>query len=148
MHKSEFNIKTYAKVVLITSIWVNISEVFRYFVFVMPRAKSFWNDLESVADMNFLIFGIWGFWDTILTAMTVFLYWLYTQRFGNNISSVLASAVLAWVFFFVLFWIGTANMGYSDWSIMWITLPLSLIELIIANFIAFKLYNRFQYAKV
>ncbi len=148
MSKSEFNLKSFVIIVLITSIWINASEVFRYFILVMPKVKAYWGNLESVADMNWTIFGIWGIWDTLLTAMIVFLFWLYTQRFGNNIRSILISAVLAWVFFFVLYWVGVANMGYSDWSILWITLPLSLIELIIANFIASKLYKRFEYAKI
>lgn len=147
MYKSEFKLKSFVIIVLLTSIWVNASEVFRYFVIVMPRVKDYWNDLESVADMNWIIFGIWGIWDTILTAMTVFLFWLYAQRFGNNNRSVVSSAILAWIFFFVLYWVGAANMGFSDWSILWIVLPLSLIELIIANFIASKLYKRFEYAK-
>ena len=147
MQQSEFKLKPFIIIVLITSIWVNASEVFRYFLFVMSRVKTCWNNLETVADMNWIIFGIWGIWDTLLTAMTVFLFWLYAQRFGNNIRSVISSAVLAWIFFFVLYWVGAANMGYSDWSILWITLPLSLIELIIANFIAAKLYQRFDHAK-
>ena len=147
MYKSEFNLKSFVIIVLITSIWVNASEVFRYFVLVMPRVKAYWNNLESVADMNWVIFSIWGVWDTILTAMTVFMFWLYAQRFGNNNKSVITSAILAWVFFFVLYWVGAANMGYSDWSILCITLPLSLLELIIANFIAAKLYKKIDYAK-
>ena len=147
MYKSEFNLKSFVIIVLITSIWVNASEVFRYFVLVMPRVKIYWNNLESVADMNWVIFSIWGVWDTILTAMTVFMFWLYAQRFGNNNKSVITSAILAWVFFFVLYWVGAANMGYSDWSILCITLPLSLLELIIANFIAAKLYKKIDYAK-
>lgn len=147
MYKTDFNFKSFLIIVLITSIWVNASEVFRYFIFVMPRVKEYWNGLETVADMNWTIFSIWGIWDTILTAMTVFLFWLYAQRFGNNNRSILISATITWIFFFVLYWVGAANMGYTDWSILWITLPLSLIELVIANFIASKLYKRIEYAK-
>lgn len=50
MHK--FNWKHFIGITLITSIWIQASEVFRYFVLVMPRVKSYWNDLETVADMN------------------------------------------------------------------------------------------------
>lgn len=146
MFEHPFKLKSFVLVVLLTSIWVHASEVFRYFVLVIPRVKSYWNHVESVADMNWAIFGIWGIWDTILTAMTVFLFWLYSQRFGNNRRSIVSSALLAWIFFFVLYWVGAANMGYSEWSLLWITLPLSLLELIIANFIAANLYKRFEYA--
>jgi len=140
MYKASFNLKIFLKVVLITSIWVNVSEVFRYFLIVMPNVKSYWNNLETVANMNWGIFCIWGIWDTILTAMTVFLYWLFTQRFGYNLCSIIISATLSWVFF-LLYWIVSANMGYSEWSILWIILPLALIEMIIANYIASKLYK-------
>ncbi|MBW1294858.1 hypothetical protein [Aquimarina litoralis] len=148
MNKQEFDVKTFTFVVLLTSIWIHISEVFRYFVLVIPRVKSYWNYSEAIADMNWRIFGIWGIWDMVLTAMCVFTFWLYSQRFGNTNRSVVYSALFSWIFFFVLFWVGAANMGYSDWSMLWITLPLSLFELIIANFIASKLYKRFEYAKV
>lgn len=148
MYSKEFRLKHFIIVVLITSIWVNISEVFRYFVLVIPRVKNYWNHLEEVANMNWLIFGIWGVWDTILTAMTVVLFWLYAERFGNNLKSAFYSAVLAWIFFFVLYWMGVANMGYSDWSILWLTLPLSLFELVIANIIASSVYKRLEYERV
>ncbi len=147
MGKSSFNLRSFTLVVLLTSIWIHASEVFRYFILVMPKVKAYWNNVEGVADMNWTIFGIWGIWDTILTAMTVFLFWLYVQVYGNNIRSVLFSATIAWVFFFVLFWVGAANMGYTDWSILWITLPLSMIELTVATFIASKLYTRPEYAE-
>ena len=125
MSQRLFNTKHFIIITLLTSIWINISEVFRYFVLVMPRVKAYWNNLETVADMNWTIFGIWGIWDTILSAMVVFFFWLYSKVFGNNIRSVFISATLSWIFFFVLYWIGAANMGYSDWSILLITLPLS-----------------------
>ncbi|GAA0728640.1 hypothetical protein GCM10009430_37910 [Aquimarina litoralis] len=148
MNKQDFDLKAFVFVVVLTSIWIHISEVFRYFVLVTPRVKSYWNNSESIADMNWMIFGIWGLWDTILTAMIVFTFWLYSQRFGNTNRSVISSALVSWVFFFVLFWVGAANMGYSDWSILLITLPLSFVELLIANFIASKLYKKYEYAKV
>ena len=144
MKPTHFNIKHFVIVTLITSIWINASEVCRYFVLVMPRVKSYWNGLESVAAMNGTIFSIWGLWDTILTAMVVGVFWLCAQVFGNNHRTALWSAIFSWTFFFVLYWIGAANMGYSDWSMLWITLPLSLIELIIANFIAAALYKRYE----
>ena len=144
MTHSSFNWKSYFIVVVITSIWINVSEVFRYFVFVIPNVKEYWQGIEHVGDMNWTIFAIWGLWDMILTAMAVFIFWLYTQRFGNNIRSVVSSAIIVWMFFFVLYWVGAANMGYSDWSILWIVLPLSLLELLIANFISSQLYKKLE----
>ena len=148
MIKNRFNLKVFAIITLITSIWIHASEVFRYFLLVMPRVKNYWNHLDTVADMSWTIFGIWGVWDTILCAMVVFFFWLYAQVFGNNIRSVGVSALLSWGFFFVLYWMGVANMGYSDWSILWITLPLSLLELVVACLIASKLYKKFEHENI
>jgi len=111
----------------------------------MPQVKAYWNNLEHIADMNWFIFSIWGLWDTLLTAMLVFLFWLYSRVFGNNNRSVFVVGTLGWLFFFVLYWVGTANMGYSDWAILTITLPLSLVELIIAAWIAAFLYKKYDH---
>ncbi|MEL7006564.1 MAG: hypothetical protein AAFN93_28145 [Bacteroidota bacterium] len=139
MARFNFYWKQFLFVVLLTSIWINVSEVFRYFVLVIPRVKSFWNDLETVADMNWLIFSIWGIWDTILTAFVVIIFWLYSRAFGDDLRSVVVSGSIAWGFF-LLYWIGAANMGYSNWSILAVTLPLSWLEMVVACYISSKLY--------
>lgn len=142
--KGSFNLRQFALIVLITSLWVNASEVFRYFVLVMPEVKDYWNNLEGIADMNWIIFSIWGIWDTLLTAFVVFTVWLCLQVFDSIRQSIAISSVLTWMLF-VIFWVAAANMGYSSWSILWITLPLSLFEMTVASTIASKLF--IQYAR-
>lgn len=141
MNTNTFQFKKFAIVVLLTSIWINASEVFRYFVLVMPRVKNYWNGMEGIAEMDLVIFSIWGVWDTLLTGFLVIIFWLYSRVFGNNNRSVMVSATIAWALF-VLFWIATANMGYSDWSILFITLSLSWIEMVVGAYIASRLYKK------
>ncbi len=140
MINQNFVFKQFAIITLIVSIWINISEVFRYFVFVMPRVKSFFGNQYGIAEMDLGVFSIWGFWDTLLTAVLIFIFWLYAKSFGNNNKSVLVSSTLVWVSVFVIFWVATANMGLSNWKILLITLPLSLLEMIVGAWIASKLY--------
>ena len=140
MKLQKFYLKQFVIICLITSIWVHISEVFRYFVFVIPKTKAFFEGKEGVAEMDWGIFAIWGVWDTLLTVMTVLMFWLYAQVFGNNLRSVMVSGTLSWAFFFVLFWVGTANMGLSSWRILLITLPLSWLETVAASYISSRLY--------
>ena len=137
-----FQIKQYIFISLVVSIWINASEVFRYFVFVMPRVKSFFVGKAGVAEMDWIIFSIWGFWDSLLTALLVFLFWLYARSFGNNWRSIFVSGSIAWLFVFVIFWVATANMGLAEWSILWITLPLSWIEMVVGTAIAAHLYRQ------
>ncbi|MEO0527844.1 MAG: hypothetical protein AAFZ89_11495 [Bacteroidota bacterium] len=134
--------KRFLIVTLITSIWINVSEVFRYFVLVRPRTRAFFNGRPGIAEMDWFIFAIWGLWDMLLSAVVVLSFWLFAKVFGNTGQSVLASGTFSWIFLFVLFWMATANMGLSDWQILWITLPLSWLEMVLASFIASKLYKK------
>ena len=135
-----FKTKDFLLITLIVSLWVNASEVFRYFVLVRPEMHQYLSTVPNVADMNWGIFLIWGLWDTLLTALYVFLFWLCAQVFGNNIKSILISGFISWCFFFLLFWVGLANMNLSSWGYLLIVLPLALIETLVAAFIASKLY--------
>lgn len=144
MITQKFNFKHFTMITLLTSIWINISEVFRYFVLVMPRVKSFFDDRQGIADMDYSIFAIWGLWDTLLTGVLVFAFWLYSRVFGNSNRSVMISGTLVWLAVFVIFWVATANMGLSEWKILWITLPLSWLEMVIGAWIASKLYKKYE----
>lgn len=142
MINGDFKLKQFLVVTLITSVWVNISEVFRYFVLVMPRLKAIFDSKTGVAEMDWIIFTIWGFWDTLLTAVLVFIFWLYSKSYGFNIKSAVISGSIVWGAVFVIFWVATANMGLSDWNMLLITLPLSWFEMVVGAWIALKLYNK------
>ena len=72
MINTDFNLKQFVVITLIVSIWVNISEVFRYFVFVMPSMRTYFAGRVGIAEMDLSIFAIWGLWDTVLTAVLVY----------------------------------------------------------------------------
>ncbi len=144
MNSEKFHFKNFIIITLLTSIWINISEVFRYFVLVIPRVKLFFDNKPGVADMDFGIFIIWGFWDILLTGALVFVFWLYAEIFGNSNRSVLISGTIVWLIVFVVFWVATANMGLSEWNILWITLPLSWLEMIVGTWLASKLYKKIR----
>jgi len=137
-----FIVKEFIVVTVIVSLWVNASEVFRYFVLVRPEMHEYLSVVENVADMNWIIFIIWGLWDTLLTALYVFLFWICSHVFGNTLKSVLVSGIMSWCFFFLLFWVGMANMGLSSWSFLMVVLPLALLETLVAVSIASKLYAK------
>ena len=136
----EFKTREFIVITLITSVWVNASEIFRYFIIVRPEMHQFLSMVPNVADMNLSIFMIWGICDSLLSALYVFLFWLIANVFGNNTKSILLSGFMAWCFFFLLFWVGMANMNLSSWNNLLVVLPLALIETLIAAFITAKLY--------
>jgi hypothetical protein len=135
--------KDFIIITLITSIWVNVYQLVRFFVFVRGELQSFLPMVPNVAPMDNLgTLIIWGAWDTLLTALYVFLFWLCAQVFGNNRKSILLSGVVSWCFFFVLYWTGTANMNLIGWQFVLIILPLTFFEPLVASMIASKLYSK------
>jgi hypothetical protein len=144
MQKSELSIKNFIIISLLVSIWVNVSEVFRYFVIVRAEMQSTLSMVPNVASMDSTIFSIWGIWDTLLTMLTVFMYYLFSEKFGRNTASIIKSATIVWALAFVLLWAGIANMNLARWAFIPIPLSLALFELVVATFLANLLFKKFS----
>ncbi len=148
MMAKKFKGRHFIVITLLTSIWINISEVFRYFVFVRPRMRSFFDNNPHVADMDWGIFTIWGLWDTLLSGVLVFIVWLYSSVFGHSNRTALITGTIVWLAVFLIFWVATANMGLCDWNMLWITLPLSWLEMVIGAWLATTLYKKYGNEKI
>ena len=136
-----FVLKDFILVTLITSLWVHAYQLIRFFAYVRGQVQSYLPAVQNVAQMDDLgTLLIWGLWDMLLSALYVFLFWLCAQVYGNNRKSVLVSALTSWCFFFVLYWVGTANMNLIGWGAILVILPLTLAEPLVASYIASKLY--------
>lgn len=141
--KKTFVFKEFTLITLITSIWVNISELVRYFGYVRPKMQDFFPYIPEMGKIwDIQILAVWGIWDTLITALYVFLFWLCAQVFGNNKKSIIISGVMSWAFFFVLYWVASANMFLAEWSNLLVVLPMALLETLVASYIASKLYMR------
>ncbi len=139
----KFIIKDFIIITLLTSIWVNVSELVRYFGYVRPEMQEYFPFISNMGVIwDVQIIAVWAFFDTLLVALYVYLFWLCAQVFGNNRKSILISGFMSWCFFFVLFWVGSANMYLSNWSTLLVVLPLALLETLVASYIASKLYLR------
>lgn len=136
---SKMTIGKFITITLITSIWINASEVFRYFILIRPQVQAFFNNQPGIAEMDWGIFVIWGFWDTLLTVILVFISWLFVSKFGNNIRSIFLAGTLVWSSVFVIFWVAAANMGLASWDILLIALPLSWVEMVVGVWIICRL---------
>jgi hypothetical protein len=132
----------FLKITLLTSIWINISEVFRYFVIVMPTMRKDLAVVPNVAPMDWWVFSIWGVWDTILTASIVFITWLCLKTYGQSTKTIFIAGTTTWAMFFLLFWVGMVNMNLANPNLLFLTLPLSWIETTIGAWIAIKLLNK------
>lgn len=143
--KNKFIPKQFIVVTLITSIWIHISEVLRALFVAFPRMEAFFDgrvDLNGLDKFDIGIALVWGGWDTLVTAILVFIFWLCAQAFGNNLKSIVISGTTTSFATIGVFWIATVNTGLGDWSTAFILFPLAWAEMVIGAFIASKLYSR------
>jgi hypothetical protein len=120
---------------LLNLFWVNASEVFRYFVFVMPMLRQSLSDVSGVAPMNIPVFMAWGVWDTIVIVAIVGVSWLVFERFGTTRVAAIVSATATWLAIFVIFWFAMFNMNLATPKIVAIALPLAWLEMMVAALI-------------
>ena len=145
MNNNDFNLKQFVIITLITSIWINIAETARAYFVAFPKISAFYEGKIEIIGLDKLEVShalIWGTWDTILTAVLVFLFWLCLQVFGNNLKSIIISGTVTCFATIGIFWIGTVNTGLGTWSTAFIIFPLAWIELVIGAWIASKLYSK------
>ena len=142
MKNKTFNLKQFVIITLITSIWINIGEVARAMLVAFPLMQDFFAERIPIGSMGVSNALIWGAWDTLLTTVLVFIFWLCTVAFGNNFKSIFIAGTTTALATIGIFWIASVNTGLGEWSTAAILFPLAWIEMIIGAWIASKLYSR------
>jgi hypothetical protein len=112
-------------------LWLNVSEVFRYFAFVMPMMRHAMASVPDVAPMNITVFLIWGLWDTLLFVVVAIIAWLCHERFGGGLRHALGVGTLLWATIFCVFWIAAWNMNLTAPRVLLVALPLAWIEMVV-----------------
>ncbi|HTX89133.1 MAG TPA: hypothetical protein VMC08_09100 [Bacteroidales bacterium] len=115
--------------IVLATIWISISEFVRNQFIV----RNLW--LEHYKKMG-LVFpdkpingAVWGLW-SLLAALFVY---MISRKFN-----LLQTAFLAWFGQFVLMWVVIGNLGVLPHGILWMAVPLSLLESFIAALIVKK----------
>jgi hypothetical protein len=119
----------------INALWINTSEVFRYFVFVMPMMRAALPGVQNVAPMSLPVFLIWAVWDTIVQTALMMFVWLYLERFGYGVRNALIAGSLCWLGIFGVLWLALLNMNLATPRILAIALPMALFELLVGALI-------------
>lgn len=116
----------------LNAVWINVSEIFRYFAFVMPMTRSAFPQIPDVAPMNLPVFLIWGAWDTLLLLVVTGFSWLYMSRFGTALRTAVMAGTAVWAGIFVIFWLAAWNMRLAHGQTLIYALPLSWLEMVVA----------------
>ncbi|MEZ5195716.1 MAG: hypothetical protein R2764_04780 [Bacteroidales bacterium] len=116
--------------ILLATIWISLSEFVRNELLI----KSYWTEhyegLGLVFPSEPINGAIWGLW-SLLFAVVIF---IISKKF-----SLLQTAFLSWFVGFVLMWVVIWNMGVLPDGLLYVAIPLSLLEAFVATFIILKL---------
>jgi hypothetical protein len=124
-----------AKALLANLVWINASEVLRYFAVLRGMMQSTFSQIPGIAPMNLPVFLSWGVWDTILLFAITGFTWLYLERFGNSLRNAAIAGTIVWLSIFVTLWLGLFNMNLATTAILAAMLPWALAEMIVAAMI-------------
>lgn len=125
----------FVPILLANLVWINASEVFRYFAFVMPMMRQALPQVPDVAPMSVAIFMVWGLWDTILLLAASGAAWLFLDRYGATTRNALIVGTLIWGAIFLIFWLAAFNMNLATPKILAVALPLAWVEMVFAALI-------------
>ncbi len=136
--------REFGLVLLINFFWINISEIFRYFIFVMPMMRDAFPNIVNIAPMNIPVFFIWGIWDIILLFAVTGFVWLYLERFGYGWGQALLAGTLVWSAIFGILWLGLYNMNLATLQVISVALPLAWVEIVVASFVVEVKMRKFK----
>ncbi|MEP2734986.1 MAG: hypothetical protein ABJP34_01715 [Erythrobacter sp.] len=123
-------------------IWINASEVVRYFGLIKPMLHEAFPKVDNIAIISPSIFASWMFWDTILILAAAGFYWMFFKQFGATAKNAILSSIAFTITIIGLIWIGIVNMGLAPSKFIWVALPLAWIEQVVAAFIVFWAIKR------
>lgn len=116
--------------ILVSTIWISLSEFVRNELLIKTYWTSHYQQLGLVFPSEPINGAIWGLW-SLLFAVAIF---IISKRF-----SLQQTTFLAWLTGFVLMWVVIGNMGVLPDGLLYVAVPLSLLEAFVATLIIKKL---------
>lgn len=118
--------------ILVTGIWINLSETLRWIYLIEP----FWIEKYQLLNLTFpgenvnmIVWMVWGFF----YATTIF---ILSKKF-----KLVQTTLLSWFVAFVMMWIVVWNVGVLPTEMLWYNIPLSLLETFIGAYICIKFFK-------
>lgn len=118
--------------ILITGIWINLSETLRWIYLIEPfwiKKYQLLNLTFPGENVNMIVWMVWGFF----YATTIF---ILSKKF-----KLVQTTLLSWFVAFVMMWIVVWNVGVLPTEMLWYNIPLSLLETFIGAYICIKFFK-------
>ena len=126
-------VKTTVLPIVAATIWISISEFARNELLVKSYWTHHYESLGLVFPSELINGAIWGLW-SLLFAIAIY---VISRRF-----SLLETTLLAWFMGFVLMWVVIWNLNVLPPGMLWIAVPLSLLEALVATLIIERLSQK------
>jgi hypothetical protein len=88
--------------------------------------------IPDIAPMNLNVILIWMVWGTILVCVSTGFSWMFLDRFGDSLKSVLLAGTSVWLAVFCIFWLANWNMNLAKAGMFLAALPLAWLEMAVA----------------
>jgi hypothetical protein len=116
--------------ILLSTIWISVSEFVRNEFLLKSYWTGHYEGMGIVFPSEPVNGAIWGLW-SLLFAVAIY---ILSRRFN-----LIETTFLSWYMAFVMMWIVIGNMGVLPDGLLYIAVPLSLLEALVATFIIVKL---------
>jgi hypothetical protein len=116
--------------VLLSTIWIIISEFVRNEFLIKSYWTNHYQKLGIIFPSEPINGALWGVW-SLAFAISIF---IISKKF-----TFIQTAIISWIVGFVLMWLVIGNMGVLPDGLLFVAVPLSLIETFLASYIIKKL---------
>lgn len=119
--------------ILATTLWIGFSEFFRNQLLFINTWKDHFNSLGLTFPSEPINGIIWMMWSLVF-AVTIF--------FLSKKLSFVELVIISWIYGFVMMWLVLGNLLVLPSKILVFAVPLSVVEVVVANFIIYKLTGK------
>ncbi len=119
--------------ILLATFWIGLSEFVRNQLLFINTWKDHFNSLGLTFPSEPINGIIWMMWSLVF-AVTIF--------FLSKKLSFVELVIISWIYGFVMMWLVIGNLLVLPSKILVFAVPLSVVEVVVANFIIYKLTGK------
>jgi hypothetical protein len=126
---------------LLAGVVINLSEWFWNGVVFMDeynKAMAAINKPSVMSNAAMTIYLLWGF---LIGILAVYVYAAIRPRFGAGAKTAIRAGLIMWALVYVQVTISFGPMGLFPAWLMWLGLPISLVEIVLATWLGARVYR-------
>ena len=119
--------------ILLATFWIGLSEFVRNQLLFINTWKDHFNSLGLTFPSEPINGIIWMIWSFVFAVIIFFL---------SKKLSFVELVIISWIYGFVMMWLVIGNLLVLPSKILVFAVPLSVVEVVVANFIIYKLTGK------